>query len=263
MGWLERILATKSDEVAELVGVTLPVPPPRRFVALSRPPGTPLRLIAEIKRRSPSAGPLSTVLGVGERAAAYERAGAAMISVLCDRTYFDGDPIHLRAARTSTRVPLLCKDFIIHERQLAVARAFGADAALLIARCVSPPGLLELIAAARIHDLVPFVEVTTEAEIEAAIAGHAPIIGVNARDLDTMEIDFERARRVLAAIPPGTTRVHLSGIQDPADVHALAATSADAALVGEILMRADDPEPVLRSLARAASGGLAANDCPH
>ena len=258
MGWLERILATKREELARLAGFTLPAPPARRGVALDRAPGAPLHLIAEIKRRSPSAGALSTVLGVAERAVAYERGGAAMISVLCDRTYFGGDPAHLRAARAATTRPLLCKDFIIHERQLAVARAFGADAALLIARCVAPRHLDELVRAARDHDLVPLVEVATEAEVEAALAAHAPILGVNARDLDTLEIDLDRARRVLRAIPRGVTRVHLSGVAGAADVRRIAATPADAALIGEVLMRADDPEPLLRELVAAAGGGLAA-----
>ncbi len=259
MGWLERILSTKRDEVGRLSGHTLPAPPARRVVALQRAPGEPLRLIAEIKRRSPSAGPLSTVLGVAERAAAYERGGAAMISVLCDRTYFDGNLAHLRAARATTNLPLLCKDFIIHERQLAVARAFGADAALLIARCVSPRELAGLVQAARAHDLVPLVEVVDEAELQAALAAHAPIVGVNARDLDTLEIDLERAHRVLQAVPPDVTRVRFSGVAAAADVRRIAATPTDAALIGEVLMRADDPEPLLRELAAAAAGGLAAD----
>lgn len=259
MGWLERILATKREELGRLSGCTLPAPPARRVVALDRAPGMPLRLIAEIKRRSPSAGALSTELGVAERAAAYERGGAAMISVLCDRAYFDGDPAHLRAVRAATTQPLLCKDFIIHERQLAVARAFGADAALLIARCVSPRELAELVRAARAHDLVPVVEIVDEAELQAALAARAPIVGVNARDLDTLEIDLERARRVLEAIPQGVTRVRFSGVATAADVAEIAATSTDAALIGEVLMRADDPEPLLRELVAAAAGGLAAD----
>lgn len=257
MGWLDRILCTKREELARLAGLTLPSPPARREVALDRLPGSPLRLIAEIKRRSPSAGALSTVLGVAERAAAYERGGAAMISVLCDRTYFGGNPVHLREARSATTRPLLCKDFIIHERQLAMARAFGADAVLLIARCLTSRELDELVQAARAHELVPLVEVATEAELETALAVHAPILGVNARDLDTLEIDLDRAQRVLRAIPPGVTRVHLSGVATAADVRRIAASPADAALLGEALMRADDPEPLLRELVAAAGGGLA------
>jgi indole-3-glycerol phosphate synthase len=255
--WLDQILAVKKAEIAQLVGVTLPVPPARRVVQLARPTGAPLRIVAEIKRRSPSAGPLSTRLGVAERAAAYERAGAAMISVLCDRTYFDGSPSHLRAARAATSVPLLCKDFILHERQLALARAWGADAALLIVRCLAPGQLLELVHAARVHDLVPLVEVTNEAELAIALDAKAPLVGVNARDLDTQQMDLARAARVLAAIPDGTVRLHLSGVSSANDVARLAGSAADAALIGEILMRADDPEPLLRSLT-AAAGGLAA-----
>lgn len=257
-GWLARILATKALEIEQLSALALPSAPPRRPLTLARTEGSPLRLIAEIKRRSPSAGVLSTHLGVAERAAAYERAGAAMISVLCDRTYFDGDLAHLRAAREVTSIPLLCKDFIIHERQLLAARAFGADAALLIARCLAPERLQDLVAAARELELEPFVEVTTEAEVETAIAAEAPIIGVNARDLDTLTVDPARARRILSQLPPSVVRVHLSGIRAADDVAQIARSGVDAALVGEVLMRADEPGPLLRELGLAAGASLAA-----
>jgi indole-3-glycerol phosphate synthase len=254
VGHLSEILAQKHSELASLRARALPTPPARRLVALSRADNAGrLSLITEIKRRSPSAGQLSTVLSVAERAAAYERAGAAMLSVLCDAHFFDGDYQHLVEARTATKLPLLCKEFVIDEIQLDAARAFGADAVLLIVRCLSPGRTAELIEAARARNLVPFVEVVTEEELGVALDGGADLIGVNARDLDTLVMDAARASRVLAAIPSGVTRVRLSGLSKPEDVTRLKASGADAALVGEALMRADDPEPLLRTLASAAA----------
>lgn len=211
-----------------------------------------LSLITEIKRRSPSAGELSTVLSVAERAKAYERAGASMLSVLCDAHFFDGDYQHLLDARAVTELPLLCKEFVIDESQLDAARAFGADAVLLIVRCLTPARTAELVAGARARQLVPFVEVATEAELKVALDSGADLIGVNARDLDTLVMDAERAARVLAAIPDPVVRVHLSGLAKPEDVTRIRQSGADAALVGEALMRADDPEPLLSALAAAA-----------
>lgn len=253
MALLAEILAQKQSELQGLHGRPLPAPPARRPVKLSRAQSSGrLSLISEIKRRSPSAGDLSTVLSVAERAAAYERAGAAMLSVLCDARFFGGDYEHLGEAREATRLPVLCKEFVIDAVQLDAARAFGADAVLLIVRCLSPAQTQALVAAARERDLVPFVEVTTEEELAVALDAGADLIGVNARDLDTLVMDPARAARVLAAIPAGVTRVHLSGLSKPDDVARIAASGADAALVGEALMRADDPEPLLRSLAAAA-----------
>lgn len=253
MGVLEAILSSKQSELSELRRLKLPPAPVRRPVSLARPPGAALRLICEIKRRSPSAGALSTRLTVAERAQRYERGGASMISVLCDARHFDGAYEHLSDARSTTSLPLLCKEFVIDECQLDCARAFGADAVLLIVRCLSAARTHALVRAAGERELVPFVEVATEPELDAALAAGAELIGVNARDLDTLQMDADRARRVLQAIPGGVVRVHLSGLATPADVERIRASGADAALVGEALMRADDPEPLLSSL-RAAAG---------
>lgn len=253
MGILTEILAQKRSELPALRARRLPTPPSRRPLSLARNTSLePLKLIAEIKRRSPSAGPLSTVLSVPERAAAYARAGAAMLSVLCDTHFFDGAYEHLELARAATSLPLLCKEFVIDEAQLDAARAFGADAVLLIVRCLTPARTAELIAAARERQLEPFVEVANEEEVRIALDGGADLIGVNARDLDALAMDRTRAARVLAAIPNGVVRVHLSGLSKPEDVARIAASGADAALIGEALMRPDDPEPLLRSLVAAA-----------
>ena len=257
MGLLDDILARKREWLRELQTQGLPPAPARRPIQLTRAAGEPLGLITEIKRRSPSAGALSTKLGVAERAASYERAGARMISVLCDSAFFDGSYTHLGLARAACSLPLLCKDFIIDERQLELARAYGADAALLIVRCLSPQQLTTLMRAARALELVPFVEVATPGEAGLAVAAGAELIGVNARDLDTLVIDQTRAQLVLEALPTSVTRVHLSGVTSAADVERVARSGVDAALIGEVLMRQDDPTPLLRGLVSAAGNSLA------
>jgi indole-3-glycerol phosphate synthase len=262
-GVLAEILRRKGDEVAALRGRGgQRRPPPARepldvVAALRRPPAAPLRLIAEVKLRSPSAGALSRVLSPVERAVAYADAGAAMVSVLCDAPFFDGSWEHLEAARRALdarglRVPLLAKDFVIDEVQSDEARARGADAVLLIARIVPAERLVELAAAARARRVEPLVEVVDEAEVAAAVRAEARVVGVNARDLDTLAMDPDRTARVLAAIAPGTVAVHLSGLRDAAGVAAIATGRPDAALIGEALMRADDPRPLLGAMVRAA-----------
>jgi indole-3-glycerol phosphate synthase len=253
-GILSEILATKASEVEALRGRKLPAGPPRRPLALARKPGEPLRLITEIKRRSPSAGALSVAQSVSERAAAYERAGASMVSVLCDQRYFDGAFEHLAEARAVCALPLLCKEFVIDEVQLDAARSFGADAVLLIVRCLSSERVTALVHAARERELEPFVEVATDEEVDIALDAGATLIGVNARDLDTLQMDAARAARILEALPPSVVSVHLSGLGSPEAVMSVAKGSAHAALIGEILMREDDPESLLRKLVTAARG---------
>ncbi|HET9929514.1 MAG TPA: indole-3-glycerol-phosphate synthase [Polyangiaceae bacterium] len=248
MAVLESILAAKRSFVRELAGRPLPAPPPLRPFSLKRPPGGELGLIAEIKRRSPSAGALSTKLSVEERAAAYEGAGARMVSVLTDTPFFDGAYEHLTRARAACKLPLLCKDFVIDERQLDAARAYGAEAVLLIVRCLDTASLSRLHRAALERELVPFVEVANEEETRVAIDVGATLVGVNARDLDTLQMDRERAARVLELLPTNITRVHLSGLGSAAAVGAIAASAVDAALIGEALMRADDPAPLLSAM---------------
>lgn len=253
-GVLARILAKKREEVAALRRLSLPRAPQHRPFRLDRPAGAPLRLIAEIKRRSPSAGALSTVLGVDERAASYERAGAAAISVLTDAAFFDGSFEHLTSARRTTSLPILCKDFVIDEAQLDAARAFGADAVLVIVRCLDPERVSELVSAARNRGLEPLVEIATESELEIALDAQAKLVGVNARDLDTLEMHPERAARVLERLPGNVVAIHFSGLSGPEDVAAVARSRADAALIGEALMRADDPAPLLERFRSAAQG---------
>lgn len=259
VGVLSRIVETKQAEIAALRGVPAPAPRPRRpsldpYEVLHRPAGRPLALLAEIKPRSPSAGELSRALSPADRGRAYERAGAAGISVLTDAPFFGGSYADLAAVSDAVRVPTLCKDFVLDEVQLAHAAASGASLVLLIVRILPDALLAELVTAARRHHLAPLVEVATHDELARALSAGARIIGVNARDLDTLEMDRARAASVLAAIPDGRIAIHLSGLSSPEDVAAIAKGRADAALLGEALMRKDDPEPLLASLVAAAGG---------
>lgn len=261
MGVLDGILATTLDEIAALRASPMPaIDRPTLDVParLRRPAGGALRLIAEHKRRSPSAGALSTALSPAARARIYADAGASMISVLVDRAHFDGDFSHLREARGAIgeALPLLCKGFVLDEAQLDAARAFGADAVLLIARVLPGASLGALVAAARARGLEPIVEVVDELELSRALEAGPAVIGVNARDLDTLNMDEARAARVLAAIPEGLVALHFSGVRSSDDVRAIRAVGprpVDGALIGEALMRRDDPGPLLRELAAAAS----------
>jgi indole-3-glycerol phosphate synthase len=189
------------------------------FKALSRGEGEALRLVAEIKLRSPSAGPLSRALTPARRALAYARAGATMVSVLCDAPFFDGSWEHLEHARTALdaegyAVAVLAKDFVIDESQIREARHRGADAILLIARIVPQSRLVELASYARSERVEPFVEVVDERELDGALLAQARIVGVNARDLDTLVMDAVRAKRILDRVPPGVAAVHLSGLRE-------------------------------------------------
>jgi indole-3-glycerol phosphate synthase len=260
MSLLAQILARKNVEIATLRGR------PRRSTAripldaaaaLRRAARQPLRLLAEVKLRSPSAGALSRSLSPADRAVAYAEAGATMVSVLCDGPFFDGSWDHLEAARQALdahgfAVPLLAKDFVLDEAQIDEAHARGADAVLLIARIVPPARLAELGDAARARGIEPLFEVVDEAELAASVAAGARVIGVNARDLDTLVIDSARTARVLAAIAASSVAVHLSGLRDADGVRQVARGRADAALVGEALMRADDPRPILRAMVEGA-----------
>ncbi len=253
MGVLGRILDSKRAELAALRRRSLPPAPPARPVVLKRGATQPLRLLAEIKLKSPSAGLLSQRLSVAERAAAYAEAGATMLSVLCDGPFFGGDYEHLRLARAACDVPLLCKEFVVDECQLDAARAYGADAVLLIVRCLTPQELARLVAAAQERQLAALVEVATAEEARLAQDCGASVVGVNTRDLDTLQMDAARAAKVLAELPATVTAVHLSGLKSPEDIAPVAHGRADAALIGEALMRQDDPRALLRQMVQAAA----------
>jgi indole-3-glycerol phosphate synthase len=250
VGVLQAIIENKRAELAELGARRLPDVFAPRKVTLQNPGA--LSLIAEIKFRSPSAGALSQVQSVEQRAAAYSRAGAALISVLCDERYFAGSYEHLAQARAASPTPLLCKEFVLDECQLDAARAYGADAVLLIVRCLTDQQLTTLLRGAVQRELLPLVEVCSSVEADRALEAGATCIGVNARDLDTLTMDTERAAEVLDSLPAHIVKVHLSGIKTPKDVARVAFSSASAALIGEVLMREDDPERLLTEMVQAA-----------
>ncbi|HEY7280813.1 MAG TPA: indole-3-glycerol phosphate synthase TrpC [Actinomycetota bacterium] len=221
------------------------LPPARDFVGALRREGT--AVIAEVKRASPSAGAIAEV-DPRAQAAEYERAGAAGISVLTEPHHFGGSMADLRSVHLVTRLPVLRKDFLVHPAQLMEARAGGADAALLIADAVTPAELRALVATADDLGLATLVEAHGAEHLAAAVDTGAPVIGVNARDLETLEMDEDGALELVATVPQDRVRVFESGIRTREQVERATAAGADAVLVGEALMRAADPGGALRGL---------------
>lgn len=256
---LETILATKRAELANItnerrlavIEAAEAMPHPRPFRAvLARPAGAPVRVIAEIKRASPSAGPILPGADVAAIAREYAAAGATAISVLTDKQFFDGDLAFLGVVRRACALPLLRKDFIIDPVQIAEARAAGADAVLLIAAAF-PAGdvvLSDCVLVAAGLGLETLVEVHDEAELDQALAAHARVIGVNHRNLRTFAIDMSLTERIAKRVPPDIVLVAESGIKTAADIRRLGDAGAHAVLVGEQLMRAPSPGVALREL---------------
>ncbi len=212
---------------------------PRPFAeALSRP-GT--SLVAEHKRRSPSAGRIRDDADLAGLLSAYERGGAVAVSILTEEVHFGGSPDDLRAARAACDLPILRKDFTIDRYQLHEAKALGADAVLIVVGSLDGELLGALHEEARALDLDALVEVHGEAELELALEADADVIGINNRDLVDFAVDLDRTFELLPEIPAGKTVVSESGISSRADVEALESVGVDAVLVGEALMRAPGP----------------------
>jgi len=221
--------------------------------------GAGVALIAEVKRRSPSAGGIAPKLDAAGHARGYVAGGAAAVSVLTEGPHFGGALEDLTAVRRAVAVPLLRKDFIIDPLQLYESRAAGASAVLLIARVLEPALLRALSALAQELGLARLVEVHAPEELAGALALDPETVGVNCRDLTTFMVRPERAAPVLAAIPPGVVAVAESGIATRADVERVAAWGADAILVGTALARATDPALAVRGLVgvpRAGRSGM-------
>jgi indole-3-glycerol phosphate synthase len=210
--------------------------------------GAKPRVIAECKRRSPSRGVLRRDYDPAAIATAYERAGAAAISVLTEPTFFDGSLEHLTAVRAVAKVPVLRKDFIVSEYQIVEARAAGADAVLLIVAALDQDDLVRLLAAARTRGLDALVEVHNQDELERAAAAGADLVGVNSRNLRTLEVTLDVTHALAPKIPRGIVKVAESGLRTREDIAALVADGYDAFLVGERLMTAPDPGAALRAL---------------
>jgi indole-3-glycerol phosphate synthase len=207
-----------------------------------------ISLIAEMKRASPSRGPIRPGASVTEVVRAYEAAGAAACSVLTEGPHFQGSLDDLVEARAACNLPLLRKDFIVHPYQLLEARLAGADAALLIVAALGDGRLEELMHAAADLGLDCLVEVHDEEEVGAAIEAGAELLGINNRNLHTFEVDLGTTFRLLPDVPAGTVVVAESGISTRKDVQELEDAGVDAILVGESLMRAPDPGEAIRAL---------------
>lgn len=259
---LARIRATKEEEITALLEAvpeaelgrraraTLSADPPRAFHrAVTAPPRRgPLNLIAEIKKASPSKGLIREDFDPAAIARAYAEGGAAALSCLTDRAYFQGDGAALAAAREAAGLPVLRKDFLLHPAQVLEARILGADAVLLIARLLSAERLEELLALARELAMATLTEVHDEADVEKALRAEAPLVGVNNRDLDTFTVDPATTARLRSLLPATLPVVAESGIFTPADARAMADAGACAMLVGEGLMRHEDLVSATRNL---------------
>jgi indole-3-glycerol phosphate synthase len=210
--------------------------------------GRDVRVVAEVKRSSPSRGVINPGLDLTRQVTAYEAGGAAAISILTEPTRFGGSNDDLSRARAAVRVPLLKKDFHVETIQILEARSLGASAALVIARAVPPSRLQELIAAGDELGIEILVEVRDEVELELAITFGARLVGVNNRNLETLEIDPETSLRLLPLVPRAIVAIAESGVRSPKDIEQVGRLGADAVLVGTELSASKDPEAAVRSL---------------
>jgi indole-3-glycerol phosphate synthase len=265
---LDTILRRKGEEVAErrkrvseadLRSRAAAVPPARGFAAAldARVAAGAVAVIAEVKKASPSKGVIRADFDPAAIARSYEAGGAACLSVLTDADFFQGSEAFLQQARAACALPVLRKDFTVDPYQVAEARAIGADCILLIVAALDDARLHDLAAQAMALGMDVLVESHDAAELERAlrvpaIAGRAPIMGVNNRDLRTFEVSLDTSIRLHAMLPPGRRLVSESGIATPADVGRLRAAGIDAFLVGEAFMREADPGAALRRLFSAS-----------
>jgi len=267
MSFLSDILRQKRAEVASRKTATrraeiktriADLEPARGFEsALRRPEGAGLRLIAEIKKASPSRGVIRPDFDPVRIAESYRTAGAHALSILTDQAFFQGDPAFLAAVRKAVALPILQKDFVVDEFQVWEARALGADAVLLIAAALGGAQIEEYAHLAGELGLAALVEVHDEREL-ARVADAARLIGINNRDLATFETDLSTTERVMREVPPGRVVVSESGIASRDDVRRLDDLGVDALLIGETFMRAPVIEDKVRELMAFAPEGQAA-----
>ena len=249
---LNKIIATKREEVAAALAAkplsadeaeAAAQPAPRDFVGAIRgkiAAGKPA-VIAEIKKASPSKGVIRPDFRPAEIASSYEQHGAACLSVLTDRQYFQGCPEYLQAARAACALPVLRKDFMVDAYQVAEARAMGADAILLIAAALSLPEMQALEAQAHAYGMAVLVEVHNGEELDAALQLNTPLLGINNRNLRTFDVTLDTTLGLLARIPADRIVVTESGILQPADVALMRGHKVETFLVGEAFMRAPEP----------------------
>jgi indole-3-glycerol phosphate synthase len=262
---LESILAVTRRRIAALRAESAALerraartPSPRSFAAALA--GPTVGVIAEVKRRSPSAGAIAETLDPVAHAAAYARGGAAAISVLTDAPHFGGSLEDLERVARQVPLPALRKDFILDEIQLVEARAAGASAVLLIVRALDARRLRALALAARDLGLAVLAEAHDERELEQAVAIEPAAVGVNSRDLSTFVVDVALAERLVGRVPAKLPVVAESGIESRTDVERLAAAGADMVLVGTAVARAADPAAAVRGLCGVPRAGRAARE---
>jgi indole-3-glycerol phosphate synthase len=253
VGILEQLIEAAADGVerrkgevpqSELEAALASRDRDRPFMEALGRPG--VALICEYKRKSPSAGEIAPGVTLEEQVKAYERGGAAALSVLTDETHFNGRLVDLAAARQACGLPVLRKDFIVDRYQLVESAARGADAILLIAGVLSRDRLRDFQVEARELDLDCLVEVHNESELDSALEAEAEIIGINNRDLDTGVVDVATTYKLITDVPAGKMVVSESGISSRAELIELERVGVDAALIGESLMRAENPEETVR-----------------
>ncbi len=251
---LESILLSARQRVASLAGTKRELER-RAAAAVSAPPffsalrpASTVGVIAEVKRRSPSAGDIATSLDPVAHAQAYVRGGAVAISVLTDEVHFGGSLEDLERVAHAVQVPVLRKDFILDELQLLEARAAGASAVLLIVRALSEPDLRKLSLRARYLGLGLLIEAHSERELELALEAQPTAVGINSRDLDTFTIDRDLAERLVSRVPYGIPAIAESGIETRDDVARFAAAGADLVLVGTSVAKSADPGAAVQAL---------------
>jgi indole-3-glycerol phosphate synthase len=244
-----RAAALPFDELRERAAGR---PPALDVLAALRRPG--IGVIAEVKRRSPSRGQLAAIAEPADLAGAYAAGGARAISVLTEQRRFGGSLADLAAVRARVPVPVLRKDFVVGPYQVHEARLHGADLVLLIVAGLDQGALVELVAEVAALGMTALVEAHTEAEAGRAVVAGAQLIGLNARNLHTLEVDRDVFGRIAPGLPVGVLKVAESGVQGAGDLLAYAAAGADAVLVGEGLVTSADPEAAVRELVTAGLG---------
>jgi indole-3-glycerol phosphate synthase len=247
--WTEIDRARREVPLAVVQEQARAAPPPRDFAGALRQPGT--RIIAEVKRASPSAGTIRAAADPVTVASTYAAAGAACVSVLTDTKFFGGCLGDLSAVRTAIGIPVIRKDFILDPYQVYEARAAGADAILLIAECLEDRPLAELHALALELGMSALVELYEPQNLPRVLAISPALVGVNNRDLKTMTVRLEHSLDLRPRVPAGMVFVAESGIKTRADIERLEQGGVNAFLIGETLMRADDPAGKLRELTGA------------
>ena len=252
---LDRILEVKRAEIAaakqrlasgSVEARARAMPPARDFAGALR--SKKPAVIAEIKKASPSRGVLRAAFHPAAIARSYEKAGAACLSVLTDREFFQGSNDDLQAARAACSLPVLRKDFVIDPYQVFESRALGADCILLIAACLSPADMSQLEALAHDFGMAVLVEVHDAGELDAALALKTPLIGINNRNLKTFETRLETTLELVSRVPGDRIIITESGILSPGDVKRMEAAGVNAFLVGEAFMRSSDPGAALLQL---------------